>query len=145
MRALLDVNALIALHDPQHIHHEWILQWFEREDVSEWASCPLTQNGCLRVMCQPSYTNPWTFSELAPVLAASVRSKQHRFWPDDLSLLDQGLLRQDRIHGHRQLTDIYLLMLAVKHGGRLVTMDAGIALAAVVGAQARHLVRLQRS
>ncbi len=142
VRSLLDVNLLIALHDPQHVHHTRAVTWFEGDGHRAWASCPLTQNGCLRVMCQPSYTHPWSVQDIAPVLAASFTAPQHQFWPDAIGLLDKGRLRLDRVHGHRQLTDIYLLMLAVHHGGRLVTFDARMPLSAVVGAEPGHLLTL---
>lgn len=142
MRGLLDVNVLIALHDPQHVHHELAVGWLEQAGSAGWASCPITQNGCLRVMCQPAYPNPCALHEIAPALAASLRSELHAFWPDDIGLLDAGRLRLDRVHGHRQLTDLYLLMLAVQHGGRFVTFDARIPVSAVAGAKPKHLVGL---
>jgi toxin-antitoxin system PIN domain toxin len=145
MRALLDVNVLIALHDMQHVHHALAAEWFEAHADAGWASCPLTQNGCARIMSQPAYPNAQKPGDLLRLLAASFAAPFHEFWADDISLADTRHFRADRIHGPRQLTDIYLLGLAVQHGGRFVTFDGGIALAAVHRAQARHLVALMRS
>lgn len=139
MRALLDVNVLIALHDPQHVHHELAIEALERSPAG-WASCPITQNGCLRIMCQPSYSaNPFSLREVAGALSISLTSAMHEFWPDEIGLLDPGRLRMDRVHGHRQLTDLYLLALAVHRGGSFMSFDARIPLEAVRGAEPRHL------
>ncbi len=139
MRALLDVNVLIALHDPQHVHHALAVDWLEANIAYGWASCPLTQNGCLRVMCQPSYPNPWAVHHLAPLLAASFSAPTHMFWPDAISLLEPGRLRLDSAIGPRQLTDLYLLALAAHHGGRFVTFDARVPVDAVVAAGPKSL------
>ncbi len=142
MRALLDVNVLIALHDPQHVHHELAIEALERFTAG-WASCPITQNGCLRIMCQPAYAaNAFMFQEVAQALGASLASPSHEFWADEIGLLDAGRLRRDRVHGHRQLTDLYLLALAVHRGGCFVSFDARVALDAVCGAQPHNLQRL---
>ena len=142
MRVLLDVNVLIALHDPQHVHHELAVEALGRS-MNGWASCPLTQNGCLRIMCQPSYSaNAFSLREVAGALSVSFSSALHEFWPDEIGLLDPGRLRMDRVHGHRQLTDLYLLSLAVHRGGCFLSFDARIPLEAVRGAEPRHLRRL---
>lgn len=140
MRALLDVNVLIALHDRNHIHHDTAARWLQEHAQQGWASCPLTQNGCLRVMAQPGYANPQTLPVLTAMLAQSTATRFHQFWPDDISLLDGGRFNHAHIHGARQLTDTYLLALALHRGGRLVTFDQRIAPSAVPGAQPAHLV-----
>lgn len=142
MRALLDVNMLVALHDPQHVHHEQVVTWMEGHAAPGWASCPITQNGCLRVLSQPGYPNAQPLHLLMDIVGESFRSPAHEFWPDDISAVDRGRLRRDRIHGHRQLTDLYLLALAVHHGGRLVTLDARIPASAVIGAGSGSLLTL---
>lgn len=142
MRALFDVSVLVALHDEHHVHFEPVAHWMADHVDQGWASCPLTQNGCLRVLSQPSYPNTRPMSQLWEPLHAAFSQRAHEFWADDLSLFDAQRIRRDRIHGHRQLTDIYLLALAVKHGGRLVTLDTAIPLEAVRGATAKHLVRI---
>jgi uncharacterized protein len=142
MRALVDVNVLIAMHDPHHIHHLLALEWLDRHAKDGWASCPITQNGCLRVMSQSAYTHPRPIAESLQVLGMTVGSANHEFWPDDISLLDGNRLHAGKVLGHRQLTDVYLLALAVQHHGRLVTFDAKIPVSVVVGALAKHLVAL---
>ena len=140
MRALLDVNVLVALFDANHSLHAPAMRWFDDHGDSGWATCPITQNGCVRVMSQPGYP------EHVPVVAVVERLRQatahraHAFWPDDASLLDGKMIDASRIHGPSQLTDVYLLALALSHGGRLVTLDQGIPLAAVRGAHTKHLV-----
>ncbi len=142
MRALFDVNVLIALHDRQHIHHHTAADWFGQHAAQGWSSCPLTQNGALRVMNQPAYPNPMLLPVLIAMFKRSFGNPLHAFWPDDISLADGNTFDNERIHGHRQITDVYLLGLAVAHGGRLVTLDARIPLSAVHGASAGHLVCL---
>lgn len=140
MRALLDVNVLIALHDRNHIHHATAARWLQEHAEQGWASCPLTQNGCLRIMGQPGYANPQPLSVLTTMLGQSTATRFHQFWPDDISLLDARHINPAHLHGARQLTDLYLLALAVHHGGRFVTFDRRIALSAVPGAQEDQLV-----
>ena len=109
MRALLDVNVLIALHDSNHIHHAEAARWLQTHAEQGWASCPLTQNGCLRIMGQPGYANPQPLPILTAMLAQSTATRFHQFWPDDISLLDSRHFNHTHIHGPRQLTDMYLL------------------------------------
>jgi uncharacterized protein len=142
MRALLDVNVLIALLDSDHALHVPAMQWFESNARRGWASCPITQNGCIRIMSHPGYPNPPPLRVVIERLAAATATELHEFWPDDVSLLDAATADSARIHGPRQLTDIYLLALAVRHGGRFVTFDGSIARDAVHGATSRHLLQL---
>lgn len=140
MRALLDVNVLIALHDRDHTHHRQATDWFAQHAALGWASCPLTQNGCLRVMSQAGYPNAQPLALLMSMLQRSTQAAEHEFWPDSTSVLDNKAFEHSHIHGARQLTDLYLLALAVQHRGRLVTFDQRIPLNAVRNAQSRHLV-----
>ena len=142
MRALLDVNVLIALHDREHVHHERAAQWLESNIEHGWASCPLTQNGCLRVMSQPGYSNPLPLAALSSMLQRSTDTKFHQLWSDDISILDAKRFQHRNIHSARQLTDLYLLGLAVKHKGVLASFDQRIPLSAVIGAKPSHLVLL---
>lgn len=142
MRALLDVNVLIALHDSDHVQHGVASRWLRANIGHGWASCPLTQNGCLRIMAQPGYSQPQPLPALVAMLAESTAAPFHEFWPDDVSVLDAARFRHGHIHGPRQLTDLYLLALAMHHGGRLVSFDQRIPLSAVPGALPRHLVVL---
>lgn len=139
MRALFDVNVLIALLQPDHVHHVLTQRWWEANQLYGWASCPLTQNGFLRVVSQPNYLRPMPISRAVDVLAEGMEGTDHVFWPDDISLVDPALFDHDRILGPKQLTDIFLLGLAVKHDGRLATLDHAIPLSAVRGAQPQHI------
>jgi toxin-antitoxin system PIN domain toxin len=142
MRALLDVNVLIALLDADHASHGRVWEWFSDSAPGGWASCPLTQNGCVRIMSHHGYPNALSVPHVMERLREAVASTHHAFWPDDLSLLDERVADATRIHGPRQLTDLYLLALAVRHGGRFVTFDRAIAVSAIQGAEARHLLAL---
>lgn len=142
MRSLLDVNVLIALLDADHTLHPSATSWFATHARSGWASSPLTQNGCVRVMSHPGYPNPLPVRSTVERLREACASAVHEFWPDDASLLDGKAVDAARIHGPRQLTDVYLLALAVRHDGRFVTFDAGVPREAVNGAQAKHLLVL---
>ena len=144
MRALLDVNVLVALLDAAHLHHVTATAWLATHVGKGWASCPLTQNGCVRILSLPGYRNAQAPVAVAERLGLAAADPSHEFWPDDISVLDAGRLRWDHVLTSRQLTDVYLLALAVAHGGRLVTLDRGIALRAVPRASARHLVTLGR-
>jgi len=139
MRALLDVNVLIALLDADHLHHDHAVAWLERNVAAGWASCPITQNGCIRIMSQPAYPNPVPAALVAERLAEATAQPFHAFWPDDINMIAPGALDWSRILGSRQITDAYLLALAVKNGGRLATFDQGVSPAAVHGAKAANL------
>jgi toxin-antitoxin system PIN domain toxin len=140
MRSLLDVNVLIALFDPDHTLHGPATHWFDANAREGWASCPLTQNGFIRVASQPTYPNPLPVDVVAQRLREAASHGHHEFWADEVSLLDKRAVDTTRIHGPRQLTDVYLLSLAVARGGRLVTFDRSLPLEAVVKAQRKHLV-----
>jgi len=142
MRALLDVNVLIALNDQGHIHHTLANQWMAQHMHLGWASCPLTQNGMLRIMSQASYVNSQPLKILFQMLRRETQHAQHAFWPDDLSLLDEAHIDADKLLSPSQLTDAYLLALAVKNQGRFITLDKRIPFNAVPGAKPLHLVSL---
>lgn len=142
MRALLDVNVLIALLDSDHASHEPAINWFSTHAKDGWASCPITQNGCIRIMSNPAYPNPLPVQSVIEHLAAACQQNIHEFWPDEVSLLNSNAVNSTRIHGPRQLTNVYLLALAVRNGGRLVTFDDGIALGAVRNASAQNVLTL---
>jgi toxin-antitoxin system PIN domain toxin len=140
MRALLDVNVLVALFDGNHSLHAPAMRWFDEQGEGGWATCPITQNGCLRVMSQPGYPERMPIVTIVERLRQAIHHRAHEFWPDDASLLDDKMIDATRVHGHNQVTDVYLLALAVSRGGRLVTLDQAIPIAAVKGAQKKHLV-----
>jgi toxin-antitoxin system PIN domain toxin len=142
MRALLDVNVLVALFDEDHASHAEALRWFDEHAAGGWATSPITQNGCIRVMSQSGYPNSMPVTQIAERLHEAISHRSHEFWADDTSILDPAAVEVTRIHGPKQLTDVYLLALSVAHEGRLVTFDRSIPLAAVKGAQKKHLVVL---
>lgn len=139
MRALLDVNVLIALLDADHVHHASAHAWLARHIEQGWASCPLTQNGCIRIMSQPAYPGALPAAAVAARLASAAQTRWHEFWPDSVSLLDHELLNWNAILGSRQVTDVYLLALAVQHDARLVTFDHSIPVGAVKRASPDNL------
>lgn len=142
MRALLDVNVLIALLDADHSLHARATTWFVSHARGGWASCPITQNGCVRIMSHPSYPNAFPTRAVMERLAEATASNYHEFWPDDISLLDAAIADPSRIHGPRQLTDLYLLALAIRHDGQFVTFDASVSIEAIKAAEKKHLVVL---
>jgi len=142
VRALLDVNVLVALLDAMHVHHRVATEWLASHLQLGWASCPLTQNGCIRVLSLSAYRNSHSPADVARRLEDATAGGSHEFWPDSVSLLDAGRARWDHVLTSRQVTDAYLLALAVSRGGRLVSLDRGIGLKSIAGAQAKHLLTL---
>jgi len=142
MRALLDVSVLLPLFDGGHVHHQRAIAWCRANAEAGWASCPLTQNGFARIVCQPKYPRPARMCDALAVLRQQTGQADHEFWPDDISIADREVFDPAFILGPSQITDIYLLALAVKNGGRLVTFDQGIAMKAVRRAEPWHLVAL---
>jgi toxin-antitoxin system PIN domain toxin len=143
MRALLDVSVLLPLFDTGHVHHRAAKAWCTANAGAGWASSPLTQNGFVRIVCQPKYPRPARMRDALEVLRRQTGEGDHAFWPDDVSITDETLFNPAYILGPNQISDVYLLGLAVKHGGRLVTFDRGIPVKAVRRAEPRHLVVLQ--
>ena len=125
MTNLLDVNVLISLLDANHQHHMATKRWFAQNN-DPWASCPITQNGYLRIVTQKGYPNRISFKEAVKKLSQAVSTPNHKFLSDDISLLDQEHFAHQHIQGPKQLTDIYLLALSVFHGARFVTLDRGV-------------------
>jgi toxin-antitoxin system PIN domain toxin len=140
MIALLDVNVLVALFDPAHPDHDDAHRWFGHNRNRGWATCPITVNGCVRVLSNPAYrTVEATAAEVISHLDVLTASGGHQSWPDSVSILDQSLFRRDMIAGHQKVTDAYLLGLAVRRKGKLVTFDRSIPRQAVIGATPRNL------
>ena len=138
--ALLDVNVLVALFNPDHVHHDIAHDWFAGARAAGWATCTVTEQGLLRVLANP---NHW--SEFEPTASLVKRLRQfcgsgnHRFWDQGVSLRDRTLFDLTQIAGHRQITDVYLLGLSHRMGGQLATFDRTIPLKAVVGATSESL------
>ena len=140
MVALLDVNVLVALFDGSHVHHEAAHQWFATQREAGWATCPLTENGFLRVVTSGSYPGRGTaLPDTLDRLATFRASGHHEFWSDSVSLTRPGAIDPTQVAGARQLSDVYLLLLATDRGGALATFDRRIPLAAVPGAGPENL------
>jgi toxin-antitoxin system PIN domain toxin len=142
MTFLLDVNVLIALIDPAHIQHDRAHEWFAAGGQQAWATCPMTENGVLRIISNARYPNsPGVPAVAAPIIQGLRSLTGHTFWPDDISLLDTQKLDTTRLMTTGQVTDSYLLALAAAHGGQLATFDRRLIPDAVHnGAQSLHLI-----
>ena len=141
-RFLLDINVLIALIDPAHVRHDEAHQWFVSGGSAAWATCPLTENGLLRIVGHARYPNsPGTPAAVAELTAGLRGLPGHEFWPDDLTLFDTRRIRAARLLDSAQVTDSYLLALASLHGGKLATFDRRLVTSAVdAGREALHLI-----
>ena len=137
-RFLLDVNVLIALIDPAHVQHDKAHDWFAKLGKKGWATCPLTQNGVLRIVGHSRYPNsPGTPAAVAELMAMFLAHPGHEFWPDSISLLDPHQVRAGRLLDSGQVTDSYLLALAAAHGGKLASFDRQIVTDSVVNGSQR--------
>ena len=133
---LLDVNLLLALCDPRHMHHDPAHRWFAGKGKSAWATCPITENGFVRIASHPSYPNsPGSASRAVDLLREFCRGAGNRFWPDAVSLTDETLFRLGPVLSANQTTDVYLLGLAVKNHGELATLDRSIPTSVVIGGE----------
>jgi toxin-antitoxin system PIN domain toxin len=134
---LLDINVLVALFDAAHAHHEAAHRWFAAVGKPSWATCPITENGCVRVLSNPAYpTVSAKPGELVDRLRIFVAQTGHMYWPDDISLADSTVFDVSKLTGHQQITDLYLAGLASHHGGKLATFDTSIPAGALIGAHA---------
>ena len=138
MRSLLDATVLIALLDQQHLFHARAWAWLTGAVTDGWASCPITQASFVRIISHPRYPGAVTTPRAIAMLAGATGDPSHEFWPDDLSLSDPAIDRS-RLLGSGQLTDAYLLALAVAHSGQLVTFDRDIDLSVVPAAVPANL------
>jgi len=136
----LDVNVWIALLDEAHVHHQPVLTFIAQPHLKV-ATCPLTENGVIRILNLPGYSQfgPVGFERVATKLQDICSELDHEFWPDDLSLRAAGFVNWSRVLGHHQITDIYLLALATAHKACLATLDHRVAISTVPGATAKNL------
>jgi toxin-antitoxin system PIN domain toxin len=134
---LLDLNILLALFWSAHEHHEAALRWFENRRKARWATCALTQLGFIRLITNPRFSrDALLIADASVLLAANTSLPSHELWIEDISVVD-ALERCPRaLQGHQQVTDAYLLALAVRHDGVLATFDRGIAALAAGGREA---------
>ena len=127
MISLLDINVLVALAWPNHVHHEPAHRWFRKTGSEGWATCPVTQTGFVRVSSNdrvlPDARPP---AEALAVLERIIRLPGHVFWSDDTSLCTSKFVSRRRLIGHQQVMDAHLLALALARGGRLATFDRGV-------------------
>lgn len=124
---LLDTNVLIALLWPSHTAHASAVRWFVRHRAKRWATCPLTEAGFVHIVSNPAFSrDAVTPREAASLLAANTAANDHEFWPGALSFADAAVFAGPRLVGHQQVTDAYLLGLALKRGGMLATFDERI-------------------
>lgn len=140
MRALLDVSFLLAALDANHVSHAIARKWLETHIGHGWSSCAITQNGFVRIVSQPRYPNRLAPEVAIERLEKACSSNHHVFRPCDLSFLSGTKIKRREILGPNQVTDTYLLALAVHHGDRFVTLDHRVSLNAVSGATSQHLV-----
>lgn len=140
MRYLLDVNVWIALLDEAHVHHPHALA-FMTSPALKIASCPLVENGVIRILNLPGYSKfgPVGFDKVSHKLRDICADMDHEFWPDSVSLRTVGMIDWSRVLGHNQITDSYLLALVTANQGCLVTLDHRVTLSTVVGAAAQNL------
>ncbi len=124
---LLDVNVLIAMAWPTHRDHEKVLEWLAHHAREGWATCPLTQTGFVRILSNPAFSaNALTPTDALTLLQANLAHPAHRFWADEVSLIDSLEPFAQKLAGHQQVTDAYLLGLAIHKKGKLVTLDRGV-------------------
>jgi toxin-antitoxin system PIN domain toxin len=142
MRSLLDTSVLISLLDANHIHHRLTAKWLQTHGQAGWASCPITLNGCIRILSQPSYPNRLPMQTVVEGLRQAMQNPLHEFWADDVNPATTAAIDWAYTVRPVQLTDVYLLALAVAHDARFVTQDQGIALACVPQARGEQLVVL---
>ena len=142
MTFLLDVNVLIALIDPTHVAHDGAHSWFAETGGASWATCPITENGVIRIVGHPRYPNSaGSPAAVAPIMTRLRALPGHVFWPDDLTLMRSDLVDPAEIKTPAQVTDTYLLALAVANKGRLATLDRHLSPSAVRrGRAALHVI-----
>jgi toxin-antitoxin system PIN domain toxin len=139
MRALLDINVIIALLDSGHVMHRAASHWLAQHQEHGWATTPITENGVVRILSQPAYPNHRPAAQVAERLAEACGHASHQFWPEAVSLLEPGLIAWQRLLSPRQITDCYLLALAVAQGGHLVSFDQRVSVDLVRGARDGNL------
>jgi len=131
---LLDVNVLLALAWSRHGAHDRVGRWFAHHSQSGWATCPFTQAGFVRILSNPAFSRDALSPQAAlAVLEANLKLPGHSFWPDSIAVPEAISYVEHKLTGHRQVTDAYLLGLAIHRGGKLATMDEGVAAMAPKG------------
>jgi toxin-antitoxin system PIN domain toxin len=122
---LLDINVLIAMADPDHVHHHLVEDFLHKSGRDGWATCPLVENGFIRIFGHPKYPQgPGSTQSARIVLSGLLARAGHQFWADDISIADSAVYQN--LPASRDLTDYYLLALAIHHQARLATLDQRI-------------------
>lgn len=145
MTFLLDVSALIALIDPMHIAHDTVHDWFRAEGSDSWATCPLTENGVVRIISNAKYLHsPGAPAVVGKVLVGLREHPGHMFWPDDISVVDSRHIDIGSVGTSAHVTDAYLLALAKHRKGKLATLDRRLQTGSVVeGAKFLHIIEVK--
>jgi len=139
---LLDVNVLIALMWPAHESHAQVAEWFSAHAHQGWATCPFTQAAFVRLASNPAFSrDAVTPPEAIALLNANLKHRYHRFWSDEISFVEAVELFQGRVVGHRQVSDAYLLGLAIHKKGKLATLDRAVL--ALIPLDSPHRQRLE--
>ena len=124
---LLDTNLLIALFWPSHEQHELAVKWFTLRRANGWATCPFTEASFVRIVSNPAFSRDAVHPrEALEVLSANTSAVDHAFWPDELPFGEAVAFAGARLLGHQQVTDAYLLGLAIRRRGVLATLDERI-------------------
>jgi uncharacterized protein len=124
---LLDVNVLIALMWPAHEDHTRVQEWFGKQSKLGWATCPFTEAAVIRILSNPAFSRDAVAPQQAlTVLESNMKHPAHHFWADEISIVDALRQLKNRLVGHRQITDAYLLGLARHRKGKLATMDRAV-------------------
>ena len=137
---MLDVNVLIALLTPNHVHAHRAHAWWREVETHGWATCPVTQNGFVRITSQASFPYSSSTAAALATLKDAMSRTRHEFWADSISIADENSFDPAFLLSHRQVTDTYLLGLAAKNGGCLVTFDRSIQVAAAKRAKSENFV-----
>lgn len=147
MTYLLDVNVLIALIDPAHVAHDDAHTWFSNKGNASWASCPITENGVVRILGNAKYPNsPGSPAVVAGIVEQLRALPGHSFWAEDFSLVGSDAIDASRVLTSAQVTDTYLLALAKVRGGQLATFDRRLSVDAVKDGKATlHLIPSAKS
>ena len=143
MVTLLDVNVLVALAWPNHVHHIQAHKWFSARIPRGWATCSIVELGFVRVSSNaravPAAVSP---QEAAALLQRITALPGHQFWADDIRFAEAPEVARSRVIGHQQVTDSHLVGLAIRHGGRLATFDAGVRALVAAGLSAESSVEV---
>jgi toxin-antitoxin system PIN domain toxin len=140
---LLDVNVLIALVREDHVAHKSVKRWFKHTGGNHWATCAMTQASFVRIVSNPRFAEPsLDISEGLEMLRTVTKLPGHRFWTMDVDFVEAVEPFAERLFGHQQVSDAYLLGLSARKKGRLATLDRAIK--ALAGSEFRdHVVVLE--